>query len=88
MYYGIFRSFNWFINSYFIEFEIHLQTPFCAKKVKGPGIELKEKNWQIEFYQKKKGKPASRRPFKMTLYKGKEYRWCTCGHSKTQVSID
>ncbi|XP_076056910.1 uncharacterized protein LOC143034562 [Oratosquilla oratoria] len=53
-----------------------------------PGIELEERNWQYEFYQKDKGKIYDKKPFKMTIEKGKMYRWCTCGNSKTQPLCD
>lgn len=34
-----------------------------------------------------KGKIYDKLPFKMTLEAGKKYAWCTCGHSKSQVSF-
>lgn len=28
-----------------------------------------------------------KKPFKFMCEKGKAYMWCSCGHSKTQVTI-
>ncbi|XP_050687819.1 CDGSH iron-sulfur domain-containing protein 3, mitochondrial-like [Eriocheir sinensis] len=60
----------------------------CIKAVKDPGMELKEKMWQKEFYQKSKGKIYDKKPFKITLKAGKKYFWCACGHSKSQPMCD
>ena len=32
-----------------------------------------------------KGKPFDKKPFPVKLQAGKRYKWCSCGHSKTQV---
>ncbi|KAA0193035.1 hypothetical protein HAZT_HAZT004905 [Hyalella azteca] len=54
---------------------------------KGPP-ELLEKKWQLNFYQKEKGKVAGKLPFKLKVEKGKLYHWCACGQSKHQPLCD
>lgn len=36
-------------------------------------------------YQPENGKIYDRKPFKMRLYPKKNYMWCLCGYSKSQV---
>lgn len=59
-----------------------------AKAVKGPDIVLKERDWQLSFYQKEKGKIYDKKPFKVTIQEGKRYLWCACGHSRHQPMCD
>lgn len=33
-----------------------------------------------------KGKIYDKKPFRIDVVAGKTYHWCSCGHSKTQVS--
>lgn len=62
------------------------------KKAPNPGIELKEKSWQLEFHQKPAKRMKSyppvvrdKKPVRMTIVKGKQYKWCSCGFSGLQV---
>ncbi|XP_047493108.1 CDGSH iron-sulfur domain-containing protein 3, mitochondrial-like [Penaeus chinensis] len=59
----------------------------CGKAMKGPDMALKEREWQLEFFQDK-GKIYDKKPFKITLKEGKKYLWCCCGNSKTQPFCD
>ena len=58
-----------------------------AKPSKHPGIDLKERDWQLSFYQSEKGKIYDKKPFKFTIQEGKKYLWCACGHSRHQVRL-
>jgi len=56
-------------------------------KVEIPYPELPEVS-QSGIRQAGTGKIYDKKPFKFFCEKGKEYFWCACGNSHTQVSFD
>jgi iron-binding zinc finger CDGSH type len=46
--------------------------------------EQKKQHW--EYHQKETGKVYSVKPIKVKCKEGNMYLWCSCGHSKSQVT--
>ncbi|XP_064109311.1 CDGSH iron-sulfur domain-containing protein 3, mitochondrial-like [Macrobrachium nipponense] len=59
-----------------------------AKAAKTPGIDLHEREWQLAFHQKEKGKIYDKKPFKFRVKEGQRYIWCACGNSRHQPMCD
>lgn len=58
-------------------------------QLRGKRNNVPDNNPVSEFHasvgQPEKGKVYDKKPFKFLCEKGKQYFWCSCGQSKTQV---